>query len=157
MFGMYFCVYTMFHLPCEHWLLITHYCCNRYSRHKYEMSFCIFSTKFFISLNLDKVIRPCLWLIQNVDFDWSIVCWYIELIYCAVSKIESANISVRLETSSSGSQPSMNDSANSMIVGTLICHFSALTFCPVINSTKHDLGTISAIASNSSFHTFLYH
>ena len=121
------------------------------------MSFCIFSTKFFISLNLDKVIRPCLWLIQNVDFDWSIVCWYIELICCAVSEIESANISVRLETSSSGSQPSMNDSGNSMIVGTLICHFSALTFYPVINSTKHDLGTISAIPSNSSLRTFFYH
>ena len=124
----------------------------RYSGHEYEMSFCIFSTKFFISLNLDKIIGPCLWLIENVDFDWSIVYWYIELICCAMIKIESANISVRLETSSSGSQPSMNDSANSMSVRTLICDFS--TFYLVINSTKHDLGTTSTITSNSSFRTF---
>ena len=124
----------------------------RYSGDEHEMSFCIFSTKFFISLNIDEVIGQCLWLIQNVDFDWSIVCWYIELIYCAVSEIESANISVRLETSSSGSQPSMNDSANSMSVRTLICDFS--TFYPVINSTKHDLGTTSTITSNSSLRTF---
>ena len=127
----------------------------RYSGHEYEMSFCIFSTKFFISLNLDKVIGPCLWLIENVDFDWSIVYWYIELICCAMSKIESVNISVRLETSSSGSQLSINDSANSVRVGSLICDFSALTFYPVINFTKHDLGTISAIGSNSSLRTFL--
>ena len=124
----------------------------RYSGDEHEMSFCIFSTKFFISLNIDEVIGQCLWLIQNVDFDWSIVCWYIELIYCAVSEIESANISVRLETSSSGSQPLMNDSA--MSVRTLICDFSALTFYAVINSTKHDLVTISAIALNSSLRTF---
>ena len=124
----------------------------RYSGDEHEMSFCIFSTKFFISLNIDEVIGQCLWLIKNVDFDWSIVCWYIELIYCAVSEIESANISVRLETSSSGSQPLMNDSA--MSVRTLICDFSALTFYPVINSTKHDLVTISAIALNSSLRTF---
>ena len=124
----------------------------RYSGDEHEMSFCIFSTKFFISLNIDEVIGQCLWLIQNVDFDWSIVCWYIELICCAVSEIESANISVRLETSSSGSQPLMNDSA--MSVRTLICDFSALTFYPVINSTKHDLVTISAIALNSSLRTF---
>ena len=113
--------------------------------------------EFFISLNLEEATRPCLWLIQNVDFDWSIVCWYIELICCAVSEIESANSSVRLETSSSGSEPSMNDSANSRSVGILICDFPALTFCPVINSTKHDLVTISAIVSNSSLRTFFYH
>ena len=94
-------------------------------------------------LNLDEVIWPCLWLIQNADFDWSIVCWYIELICCTVNENESTNISVRLETSSSGS---MNESANPMSVGTLICDSSALTFCPIINSTKHELGTISAIA-----------
>ena len=116
----------------------------RHSVHEHEMPFCSLSAKFLISLNLDEVIRPCLWLIQNVDVDWSIVCWYIKLICCAVSEIESANISVRLETSSSGSQPSMNDSANSMSVGTLIYDFSALTFCPVIKSTKYALGTISA-------------
>ena len=69
-----------------------------------------------------------------------------------MSEIESANISVRLKTSSSGSQPSMNDSANSMSVRTLICDFS--TFYPVINSTKHDLGTTSTITSNSSLRTF---
>ena len=94
---------------------------------------------------------------EYVDFDWSIVCWYIELIYYAVSEIESSNSSVRLETSSSGSEPSMNDSANSRSVGILICDFPALTFCPVINSTKHDLVTISAIVSNSSLRTFFYH
>ena len=110
--------------------------------------------EFFISLNLEEATRPCLWLIQNVDFDWSIVCWYIELICCAVSEIESAISSVRLETSSSGSEPSMNDSANSRSVGILICDFPALTFCPVINSTKYDLVTISAIVSNSSLRTF---
>ena len=40
----------------------------------------------------------------------------------------------------------MIDYANSMSVGTVVCDFSALAFCPVINSTKHDLGAISAIA-----------
>ena len=74
-----------------------------------------------------------------------------------MSEIESAKVSRRLETSCSGSQPSMNDSANPMSVGTLIYGFSTLTFCPVINSTKHDLGTISAIASNSSLRTLFYH
>ena len=116
------------------------------------MSFFISLTDFFISLHLDVVIQACLCLIQNVDFDWSISSWYIELICCALSEIESANISVRLETSSSGSQPLMNDSA--MSVRTLICDFSALTFYAVINSTKHDLVTISAIALNSSLRTF---
>ena len=71
--------------------------------------------------------------------------------------MESANISVRLEISSSGSQQSMIDSANLMSAGTVVCDFSALTFCPVINSTKHDLGAISAIAWNSPLCTFFYH
>ena len=51
----------------------------------------------------------------------------------------------------------MIDYANSMSVGTVVCDFSALTFCPVINSTKHDLGAISAIAWNSPLCTFFYH
>ena len=142
----------LYHVPsaCDHWLLITHYCCNEVFRAWIWNVFLQFLGQFFISLNLDEVIQPCLWLMQNVDFDWFIVCWYIELICCEVSEIELTNISVRLETSSSGSQSSMNDSANSMSVGTLIGDFSALTFCPVINSTKHDLGAISTIASNSS-------
>ena len=74
-----------------------------------------------------------------------------------MSEIDSANISVMLETSGSGSQPSMNDFANSMSVGTLICDFSTLTFCSAINSAKHELGTISAIASNSSLRTYNFH
>ena len=48
----------------------------------------------------------------------------------------------------------MNDSVNSVSVGRLICDFPTLTFCPAINSTKHDLGTISATASNSSLRIF---
>ena len=147
----------MFHMSRLGRFCIPHYPCNRFFRTLWvRMALQPFYT-VKISLNLEAVNLPHLWLNHSWLFDCYWVFSYTRLIWSSDKSRESVRTWLSIAKSGSGSHEFLKLLAKSFKVRTADSSNCLHFFCLESNSsTKHDLGITVCTSLNKSFIRFLW-